>query len=102
MAKGKKYEYRVIKDEGAGTWTAEITRRVTSRETVVSKSQDGFATESEALAWAEDAIKSFVRNLVKQNVVRTEEQEEKAEKERRWRDNRNKRKSVVTENKWKK
>jgi len=102
MAKGRKYEYRAIQDETGGAWTAEITRRVTSMETVVSKSQGGFATESEALAWGEEEIKSFVKNLVEQNVLRTEVQEEKAEKARRYRENRDKRKSVLTDKVWKK
>jgi len=102
MAKGKKYDYRAIQDEDGDTWTAEITRRVTSQETIVSKSQGGFTTESEALAWGEEAIEPFVKNLIKQNVLRTEVQEDKAEKARRWRENKNKRQTVPTDKLWKK
>ena len=102
MAKGKKSDYRAIQDEGGITWTAEITRRVTSRETVVSKSQGGFATESEALAWGEEKIKSFVQHLVEQNAQRAEEREEKVEKERRYQDYKNRRQSSRTKKLWKK
>jgi len=101
MAKGKKYDYRATQDDG-GVWTAEITRRVTSRKTVVSKSQGGFATESEALAWGEEEIKSFVQSLVEQNALRTEEREEKTEKARIYQDNKNKRRSARTDRLWKK
>jgi len=94
MAKGRKYDYRAIQNEDASAWTAEITRRVTSKKTIVSKSQAGFTTESEALAWAQEAIKPFVRNLVDQNILRTEVQQEKAEKARVYRNN--KRRSVLS------
>jgi hypothetical protein len=102
MAKGNKYEYRVVQDKEGGTWMAEITRRVTSRKTVVSKSQGGFATEAEALAWGEEAIQSFVKNLVKQSELRTEVREEKAEKSRRWLDKKNKNKLERANQPWKK
>ena len=47
MSKGKKYDFRVT--QGDKGWKTEITRRMTSTKTVVSKSHDGFATEAEAL-----------------------------------------------------
>ena len=40
--------------------TTDITRRVTSRVTVVSKSKDGFSTETEAQAWAQSEVKKFL------------------------------------------
>ena len=43
MSKGKKYEYQLTEVDGG--WKAEITRRVTSKKKVVSKSQDGFTTK---------------------------------------------------------
>ncbi len=46
MSKGKKYDFRVT--QGDNGWKTEITRRMTSTKTVVSKSHDGFATEAEA------------------------------------------------------
>ena len=59
MKKSKKYDYRVAQDNDA--WTAEITRRVTSRVTVVSKDKGGFATEAEAQAWAQAEVESFLK-----------------------------------------
>jgi hypothetical protein len=101
-AKNKKYDYRVVQDEDGSAWTAEITRRVTSRKTMVSKSQNGFTTESEALAWAEEEIKSFVKNHVKQNELRTEIRQEKAEKARHWQEAKDKRKAENAKKLWKK
>ncbi|RLA16510.1 MAG: hypothetical protein DRQ56_10480, partial [Gammaproteobacteria bacterium] len=37
--KNKKYDYKIMQD--AETWRAEITRRVSSKRSTVSKSQDG-------------------------------------------------------------
>ena len=71
MNKGKKYNYR-IKQKGE-QWTAEITRRASSKKTVVSKKQTGFATEAEAKTWGETELKTFLENLVKQNKQRSEE-----------------------------
>ena len=87
MAKGKKYDYRAIQGGDDATWTGEITRQVTSKEIVVSKSQGGFATESEALEWGQEAIKSFVKQLTDQNSRRNEAYEEKMEKARIYRAN---------------
>lgn len=71
MTKGKKYVYRVVQDKT--TWTAEIVRRVTAKKTVVSKSQGGFATESEAQAWGESELKSFSQNLNDRNKLRAKQ-----------------------------
>lgn len=68
MAKGKKYDYRVV--ENKGTWSAEIIRRASSKKTVVSKSQDGFATESEAQTWGKDELKLFLESQDKRNKRR--------------------------------
>ena len=72
MAKGKKFDCRVLKH--GDSWTAEIIRRKTSKETVVSKSQSGFASEDDAQEWAEDELKSFLKNLNERNKRRSEEQ----------------------------
>jgi len=68
MAKSKKFDVRLI-EEGA-TWTAQITRRKTARETIVSKSQDGFASESEAQAWGDEQLADFVKNAAEKNKRR--------------------------------
>ena len=70
MAKGKKYDVRIVKDKKG--WIAEITRQVTSKKTVVSKSQGGFASEEEAQAWGETELKIFMQNLAEQNKRRAE------------------------------
>jgi hypothetical protein len=68
MAKSKKYDFRVV--PGKSGWTAEIIRRVTARESAVSKSQDGFATEAEAQVWGETTLKSFLESLTERNKRR--------------------------------
>lgn len=65
MAKGKKYDFQVVQN---GTqWETEITRQITSKKTIVSKRQDGFATEAEAKAWGESELELFLQNLKKRN-----------------------------------
>jgi len=80
MTQSKKYDYRISQNKK--TWTAEIIRRVTSKRTAVSKSQDGFATEAEAKAWGEKELAAFLENLAERNkrdsAQRTEVQKEKA------------------------
>ncbi|MCF6282324.1 MAG: DUF3622 domain-containing protein [Candidatus Polarisedimenticolaceae bacterium] len=65
MAKSKKYDCRVVRD--ASSWVAEIVRRVTAKESIVSKRQDGFATEAEAEAWGQNELKSFLGGLSERN-----------------------------------
>ena len=60
MTKGRKYDFRIVQE--GDCWTAEITRRVTSKKTSVSKRQSEFSTESEAKEWAENELKSFMKN----------------------------------------
>lgn len=72
MKQSKKYDCRVVQDNDS--WTAEITRRVTSRVTVVSKGKGGFATEAEALAWGQSEVKAFLK---KTNLGEQEKRREK-------------------------
>ncbi len=65
MTTNKKYDYRVV--QGKTHWITEIIRRVTAKKTVVSTSQDGFATEADAKAWGEKKLASFLENLTKRN-----------------------------------
>lgn len=69
MTKSKKYDYRVFQDDTG--WTAEILRRKTARVTIVSKSQSGFATESEAEDWGQTELKSFLNSLNERNKRRS-------------------------------
>ncbi|UTF61628.1 DUF3622 domain-containing protein [Gilvimarinus sp. DA14] len=61
MATGKKFDYRV--SESNGNWSAEITRRASARNTVTTKAQDGFASEAEAVQWAENELKTIIENV---------------------------------------
>lgn len=65
MAKGKKYDFRVVPDDAG--WTAEIIRRVTSKKTIVSKSQNGFAVESDAQEWGQRELQTFLQNQSERN-----------------------------------
>ncbi|ABE54017.1 conserved hypothetical protein [Shewanella denitrificans OS217] len=70
MSKSKKYDFRVSQlDNG---WKTEITRRMTSTKTVVSKSHDGFATEAEAAAWGELELKGYLSAQMERNKRKTE------------------------------
>lgn len=60
MANSKKYDYRIVQDDE--NWTAEITRRASSKKTVVSKSQGGFSSEPDAKAWAENELVTFLKS----------------------------------------
>jgi hypothetical protein len=71
MAKGKKYEYRLVQDNTS--WTVEIVRRITSKKTVISKSQDGFTSESDAQEWGQKELKSFLQNLTERNKRRSQQ-----------------------------
>lgn len=68
MAKGKKYDFNLVLVDGS--WTAEIVRKITSKKTVVSKSQAGFASEAEAQIWAETELKGFLQNQIERNARR--------------------------------
>lgn len=68
MAKGKKYDFNLVLVDGS--WTAEIVRKITSKKTVVSKSQAGFASEAEAQIWAETELKGFLQNQIDRNARR--------------------------------
>ena len=60
MSTNKRYNSQVRKDETSGLWRAEILRRASSKRNVVSKTQDGFATEDEANKWAEAELVEFL------------------------------------------
>ena len=68
MTKGKKYDFNLVLVDGS--WTAEIVRKITSKKTVVSKSQAGFASEAEAQVWADTELKGFLQNQIDRNARR--------------------------------
>ncbi len=59
MKPSKKYNCQLVQD-GAG-WTAEVVRRVTSKRSVITKSQAGFASETEALAWGQHEVAALLK-----------------------------------------
>ena len=61
MTQSKKYDCRVVQDNTG--WSADIIRRVTSKKTVVTKSQSGFTSEAEAQDWGQKEVKSFLKAL---------------------------------------
>jgi len=71
MATGSKYATQIVQDEAV--WTANITRRVSRKEVVVSKTQSGFATEAEAQTWADAELKAFVENQSERNKRRNKQ-----------------------------
>lgn len=72
MKQSKKYNCRVIQEDDS--WTAEVTRRVTSRVIVVSKGKGGFATEAEAQAWGQAEVEALLK---KTNLAEMEKRREK-------------------------
>ncbi|NRA83952.1 MAG: DUF3622 domain-containing protein [Gammaproteobacteria bacterium] len=65
MTTSKKF-VALVEQDGA-TWIAKILRRKTARETIVSKTQDGFATQEEADKWAATELADFLKNLTAKN-----------------------------------
>ena len=70
MAASSKYAIKIVQEESV--WTADITRRVSRKEVVVSATQSGFASEAEAQAWADNELKGFVENQNARNKRRNE------------------------------
>jgi hypothetical protein len=79
MAKGKKYDYQVIAE--GETWSVKILRQASARKVVVSKRQDGFATEDEAKAWGEAELQQFMEQQKERNKRKAERREERDEAE---------------------
>ena len=68
-------------------WKAQIHRQITSKKTIVSKQQDGFASEAKAKEWAEQQLTEFTSTQGASNQ-RHGEQRKLNEEERRSRSNR--------------
>ena len=70
MTQHNKFDY-CIKENDA-KWDAEITRRVTSRKTMVSKRKKGFATRELAEQWSKEQLAEFLENLQAGNKRKAE------------------------------
>ena len=77
MTESKKYNYRLVQDDTG--WAVDIIRRVSSKKTIVSKTQGGFETEAEAQDWGQKQVKEFLKrlNLSEQNKRRAKQGEQK-------------------------
>jgi len=77
MNKSKQYDIRIVQDDTG--WMAEIIRRVTTKKTVVTKSQGEFTTESDAQAWGQGEVKALMqkRHLAKSNKRQLSQSERK-------------------------
>ncbi|AUI85453.1 hypothetical protein BS333_03135 [Vibrio azureus] len=75
MSKNPKFAIRVT--EKRNGWSAEITRQVTSRKTVVSKRETGFESEEKAQAWAEKELAGFIENQVVRNERKAVQRQER-------------------------
>ena len=71
MSKTKKYDFRLTQENNY--WSVEITRRVSSAKTIVSKRQDGFVTEAEAQAWGTSEVETFLQNYKEKEKQRSKE-----------------------------
>jgi len=57
-----KYSVRVAEmNEDNSSWKAEIVRRASKKNSVVSKVQEGFASEAEAQSWGAEELKGFLK-----------------------------------------
>lgn len=53
-----KFNLRVVQEDKS--WAAEIFRKKTAKELIVTKKQTGFGSEDEAKTWGEAELTSFV------------------------------------------
>ncbi|MCP4274231.1 MAG: DUF3622 domain-containing protein [Gammaproteobacteria bacterium] len=60
-----RFDYRLV--EKNNSWTAEITRKMTSKKTFVTKKKDDFITEKDADEWGRKELKRLVSKLNKRN-----------------------------------
>lgn len=68
MSTSKKFDIRLLEENGQ--WTAQITRRKTAKQTIVSKSETGFESEEKAKVWADEALKGFLETISARNKRR--------------------------------
>ena len=70
MSNSKKYDYLITQDESG--WAVEIIRRVTRKKSVISKTQNEFKSEADAIAWGQQEVEDFLKktNLSEQSKRR--------------------------------
>jgi len=70
MSQSKKYDARLSQEKD--TWNAAIVRRASVKKTIVTKTQTGFKTKTEAKQWAKDELVLFTAKQSAQNKRRAE------------------------------
>jgi hypothetical protein len=70
MSQSKKYDFRTTQSKDI--WSADIIRRASAKNTVVTKTKVGFKTEAEAKQWAEQELVTFTEKQNAQNKRRAE------------------------------
>ena len=81
MSKNPKFAIRTT--EKRNGWSAEISRQVTSRKTIVSKREMGFESQELAQEWAEKELAGFVKNQAERNDRKAAQRQERLEREAR-------------------
>lgn len=65
MSITKKYTFQTSAEKDS--WRADIIRRASSKNTVISKTQAGFKSEAEAVQWAEKELALFLKKQSARN-----------------------------------
>jgi|TARA_R110002096_G_scaffold67231_11_gene163133 hypothetical protein len=65
MSITKKYTFQTSAEKDS--WRADIVRRASSKNTVISKTQTGFKSEAEAVQWAEKELALFLEKQSARN-----------------------------------
>jgi hypothetical protein len=76
----KKYDI-ITRPDDAG-WTAEVVRRKTSRGTTIERSQSGFASRDEALAWGQVNLDSYLATRAVRTKARKRQRSAARERQR--------------------
>ena len=65
MPSNKKYDF--IVEPSGSKWVAKVTRKASSKKTVISKQKDGFKSQEEAQSWAESTLEELTKTLKESN-----------------------------------
>ena len=77
MTKSRKYDYKI--EQSDDTWSVQIIRKASKKNSVVSKEQGGFTNVKEAKAWAEEQLLEFSSTMAKSNQRHGEQRKENDE-----------------------
>lgn len=77
MSQQQKFDFSV--SQVGDQWNAEVTRRVSSRKTSITKQKKGFASEALATQWAEEKLAECVENLQAGNQRKSDKRHARTE-----------------------